>query len=132
MGLDMYLRGEKFLYTDWENANNNLTEDGFRLCQKELELGYWRKHPNLHGFIVEMFARGVDQCQRIDLSADDLRTIIKAVESNSLPHTTGFFFGTSDGSETEETLKILNAAIAWVKTDNEPRVSRSVYYRASW
>jgi hypothetical protein len=56
MGLDMYLTGEKFLMT------RNLEEDGFRLRSKTLELGYWRKHPNLHGYIVQTFADGTDEC----------------------------------------------------------------------
>lgn len=131
MGLDMYLRGEKFLYTDWNNPDNNLKEDGFRVCRRQLELGYWRKHPNLHGFIVQTFANGLDECQRIELCADDLRTILAAVDSNSLPFTTGFFFGESDGSEREETMRILNAAIEWLETE-EPRVAREVFYQASW
>ena len=44
MGLDMYLTGEKFV------MSLKLQEDGFRLSSKTLDLGYWRKHPNLHGF----------------------------------------------------------------------------------
>ena len=61
MGLDMYLEGRKSRYDKQE------TEDGFPLQTKVLELGYWRKHPNLHGYIVQEFADGVDECQRGDL-----------------------------------------------------------------
>jgi len=40
------------------------------------ELVYWRKHPDLHGFIVTTFADGVDNCQQIWLSDNDIETII--------------------------------------------------------
>ena len=126
MGLDMYLTGEKFVMT------TGLQEDGFRLRSKTLELGYWRKHPNLHGYIVQTFAGGEDDCQTIDLSGH-IRTIIAAIQAKELPHTTGFFFGASDSSQEcmEEDITIFEKALAWVETD-EPGILRSVRYRASW
>jgi hypothetical protein len=57
MGLDMYLKGEKLVM----NTSLDLREDGFRLSSKTLDLGYWRKHPNLHGYIVQTFADGKAQ-----------------------------------------------------------------------
>lgn len=131
MGLDMYLEGRKFLWGYGEIKRP--TEDGFEVKYKYLELGYWRKHPNLHGYIVETFASGVDECQDIDLSAEDLQTIINAVRTKALPHTEGFFFGESDGTEDEETIQIFEKAIAWLKDDAHNKTeSRSVAYRASW
>src|SRR5271156_4778158 len=97
MGLDMYLTGETFLMPDFQNRSIDLQEDGFCLRSKTVEMGYWRKHPNLHGYIVQTFAGGEDDCQTIDLS-DHIRTIIAAVKAQQLPHTTGFFFGGSDPS----------------------------------
>ena len=47
MGLDMYLTGEKFL-----TRQGTTTEDGYPVKERHLALGYWRKHPDLHGFIV--------------------------------------------------------------------------------
>lgn len=134
MGLDMYLQGEKFLWGDWETPTNDRVEDGKRISAIHVDLGYWRKHPNLHGFIVATFANGVDECQRINLSVDHLKTILAAVKDpKSLPQTEGFFFGESDGSqeEIEKDVKIIEEAIAWAETKEE-RVSRQVYYRASW
>jgi hypothetical protein len=128
MGLDMYLTGEKFLMA------RNLEEDGFRLRSKTLDLGYWRKHPNLHGYIVQTFAGGKDECQNIDLGVPDhIRTIIAAVKAQQLPHTTGFFFGVSDSSQKQfdQDIAIFERALAWVETD-EPGILRSVRYRASW
>ena len=133
MGLDMHLSGRKFLWTDWKHPEKNLTEDGFRVEEKVLELGYWRKHPDLHGFIVKNFASGKDECQKIHLTVEGMEQIIRAIEANELPHTEGFFFGASrnDPAEKAEAVRIFRKAIEWAKVD-EHGFSRSVIYRASW
>jgi hypothetical protein len=131
MGLDMYLDGEKYFLTDWQNPQNNAREDGYEIKTKTLRLGYWRKHPDLHGYIVNTFAGGVDNCQQIDLDEVAIVKIIDAVARDNLPHTVGFFFGATDGTEKDETLRILDAALAWIRT-KEDRAFRTVFYRASW
>lgn len=104
MGLDMYL----------------YTEDGE-------EVGYWRKHPDLHGFIVKTFAGGVDECQKIPLSSNDLTKILSAVLENKLPHTTGFFFGRSLPEDRQETIEILTSVIVRITGTGE-----KIHYQASW
>jgi hypothetical protein len=131
MGLDMYLEGEKYLWIDWKNPQNNPREDGYEIRSKTLRLGYWRKHPDLHGYIVNTFAGGVDNCAQIDLDEAAIEKIIDAVARDDLPHTEGFFFGATDGTEKDETLLILNAALAWLRAE-DAGAFRSVYYRASW
>lgn len=130
MGLDMYLTGEKRLWAD-RGPGKDLTQDGYKVESVHLELGYWRKHPNLHGYIVTNFAGGVDECQDIDLGEGNLEELIAAVADGELPRTSGFFFGESDGSEKDGDLRILRAALAWLRTE-EDGVARSVTYRASW
>ena len=131
MGLDMYLQGEKYFWRDPANPNSIPREDGYDVQSNILRLGYWRKHPNLHGYIVNTFAGGVDNCQPIELDEDAIRQIVSAVNSNGLPHTEGFFFGASDGSEKEEDLRILSAALDWLER-TEPGVFKSITYQASW
>jgi hypothetical protein len=123
MGLDMYLTGEIYYHRRERHRGEKKGE--------LFDLGYWRKHPNLHGFIVENFAHGDDNCQPIDLEADDLARIVEAVKADDLPHTTGFFFGTSDGSEKATDLEIFQNAIAWLN-DEADAECRSISYRASW
>ena len=132
MGLDMHLYGEKWYRPNWQNPKNNFIEDGFRLATKQLELGYWRKHPDLHGFIVKEFGECVETCERVDLSTEDLEKIIEAVKSQTLPKTTGFFFGISDGSEDEKTIAVLQKAHEWVLAGKQTDICRGVYYSASW
>lgn len=130
MGLDMYLRGRKFYRSVRHQPPQ---EDGFDIVQKDLDLGYWRKHPNLHGFIVNEFANGEDHCQEIELDKDCLSKIMTAVGDQLLPHTTGFFFGVSPTDEGQiiEDLSILQGALAWLEKPDDG-VWKSVIYRASW
>ena len=87
MGLDMYLHGEKFLLTQHEDRGKPPREDGYEVRSRTLRLGYWRKHPNLHGYIVQNFA-DEDNCQPIDLDEAGIEEIIYAVARDDLPHTT--------------------------------------------
>lgn len=131
MGLDMYLVGRKHRH----DFNKVDMEDGYRVTSniKELELAYWRKHPNLHGYIVNTFARGEDNCEPIVLDFLDLQKILMAVENHGLPPTSGFFFGSSDGSEREEDMAVFRKAMDWLKEkDQDPNVTKTVYYQASW
>jgi hypothetical protein len=117
MGLDMYLTG--------------IPVDAVRDVDgrfEGVELGYWRKHPDLHGFIVRTFADGVDECQEIELSADALTCILRAVIDESLPKTSGFFFGESQGANDQETDDQLLKAIDWLSKEK----GRKVVYQASW
>ena len=143
MGLDMYLEGRKYLLGKAPKFERT-TEDGFPLKEKILELGYWRKEPNLHGFIVQTFADGKDECQDIELGTEDLIKIKEAVVNRTLPHTTGFFFGaqcdpnSEDPQEREwalqfekDTVEILDKAVEWVSQRQDGEM-RWVVYRASW
>ena len=131
MGLDMYLTGDRFLHTDWKEPKNNTYVGGFRRKGELYELGYWRKHSDLHGYIVATFAEGVDECQQIDLNLEDLEQIIKAVKGEDLPETKGFFFGESETANDQDTIKQIEGAIKWLKKKDK-KGWRSVIYRASW
>src|SRR5690606_24667712 len=101
--------------------------------QHILRLGYWRKHPDLHGYIVQNFANGEDRCQQISLEIDDIRQIINAIRNDELPFTEGFFFGESENDDEQKnnTIVVFENALKWVQTD-DGRTWRSVYYQASW
>lgn len=137
MGLDMYL------FARFKDAPLKLKEEEnhgtwAKLNERNggLDLGYWRKEPNLHGYIVQKHAGGVDDCQRIYLSREDLLDIINAVENKALPKTTGFFFGedtiATDKVAYHHTLHTLYKAVQfldwWPK--NGPAID--VIYQASW
>ncbi len=72
MGLDTYLSGEKFFYNRRDAGKHPKIGEIYKMV-------YWRKHPDLHGFIVETFADGIDDCKRIWLSEENIETNIKVM-----------------------------------------------------
>ena len=73
------------------------------------ELAYWRKHPNLQGWMENLWvSKGrphahVDNpnefnCVTLELTLEDLRNLEQDVSNGDLPSTAGFFFG-SDSDE---------------------------------
>jgi hypothetical protein len=138
MGLDMYLEGRKYLWNHMGDSPDIREEDGRRIKQVTLELGYWRKHPNLHGFIVQTFRDGEDDCRPIELDRDNVEAIMDAIKSRQLPKTEGFFFGESIGDEDEmqQDLKIFEDALKWLDEGEEESVKkremRTLCYEASW
>jgi len=92
------------------------------------EICYWRKHPDLHGYIIQTFAKGVDECQWIPLTSDDIENIISAVEGGNLPKTTGFFFGQSQTPNDQNTIEQLENVLKFLRENKEG----IVWYKASW
>ena len=121
MGLDMYIRIDDPTYDE-----DAVPFDYAKY--KSYELAYWRKHPNLHGFIVQTFADGADECQNIPLDAVKVETILAASEADDLPETEGFFFGSSQPEHKADTKEQLLKVLAWLKANP----GKAIYYRASW
>src|SRR6056297_253171 len=99
MGLDMYaLTTDKTVEQTVDFSAEGATE-----------FYYWRKHPNLHGWMQRLYFEkgGQDEtfnCATVKLCADDLDALESDIKAGNLPTTQGFFFGASDGSETEDDL----------------------------
>ena len=94
MGLDQYAtarRGEAI--TD---------DEGYTYYEDSMELAYWRKHPNLQGFMQELYyekgGEGEFNCVDVELTLEDLDSLEATLDNEALPETAGFFFG-SDSSE---------------------------------
>lgn len=92
------------------------------------EIAYWRKHPDLHGLIIQNYANGEDNCQSVPLKKEDLRHILNLVMLNELPKTRGFFFGESYSADQQETVKQLQTAMKYL--DDNP--DSEIMYEASW
>jgi len=106
MGLDMYAMKTK------------TTPPGpvdFELDEREIEHFHgWRKHPNLHGWMEQLYYhKGGQQkfnLQPVVLTDADLGRLERAVIAGDLPHTEGFFFGQSRGDEREGDLEFVSKA----------------------
>ncbi len=104
MGLDMYAMA----------TTEQLDKVVDFRAEDSLEIFYWRKHPNLHGWMEQLYYEkgGTQQfnCVPVVLSADDLDRLEQDIRSDRLPLTDGFFFGKTEGSEQEEDLKFVAKA----------------------
>jgi len=154
MGLDMYLRGDKFKRTEYkrdESGELKRTEDGgitpinvpmvdgFERTSETLRLGYWRKHAPLHKLIVDTFADGVDECQVIHLSSEDCRKIAQMLRDRDFPEDVGgFFFGDQRWWQkccdaADEDAQVFERAAEWNDSDRHGDAYwHSVEYQASW
>ena len=145
MGLDMYLTGVKTHRRypqdecDWSpDTDIRPKMDSFPVSTSKIDVGYWRKHADLHGYIVNTFADGKDECQEIELTAEDCTQIAEALANNKLPHTEGFFFGSQEirdeyASEGLTHARIFIAMAKWLETvDKDREHFRYAVYQASW
>jgi hypothetical protein len=124
MGLDMYA------YTATQ-ANAGYDD--------QRELAYWRKHPNLHGWMQKLWDRkgrpgipadvsepmfnGVE----VELTWEDLDELEQAVRHRQLPATSGFFFGNhADDHYYESDMAFIGKARA------ELFMGLKVFYNSSW
>lgn len=151
MGLDMYMTARKYLRTQYEKTSEGVRAlpkakmDGmFETNAVEAEVSYWRKNHWLHGFIVEEFADGEDDCQQIVLREDDLRKIASRLEKwsedpTALQPRDGFFFGSQDDGWRDECrfraaddAAQIRKAIEWMNEADADKEWREVVYQASW
>ena len=92
---------------------------------------YWRKHPNLHGWMEELYlAKGGKDADfnvsTLQLTPEDIDALEAAIKAGDLPDTSGFFFGVTDGSETEDDLAFV------AKAREEFTKGNAVAYYAWW
>ena len=110
---------------------------------KPREIAYWRKHPNLHGWMEQLWVRKVNEAGgviaedsewgstfngiELELTHEDLDELERAVVHGQLPATRGFFFG--DGADDyyqKHDLEFIKNARA------ELFLGLKVFYNSSW
>jgi len=121
MGLDMYA---------YATPEQPATPVDFKAGDVS-ELHYWRKHPNLHGWMKQLYhAKGGSDpqfnCVPVVLTPADLDRLEADIRNGTLPPTNGFFFGESDGTEREDDLAFIGKARAAIAEGN------TVYYDSWW
>ena len=123
MGLDMYALATK--------AKLNKEVDFDTINVETEDLHYWRKHPNLHGWMRALyeFKGGKSDsfngdCVVLDIL--DLDNLEGDIKNGRLPDTSGFFFGQSDGDEVNDDLDFVNKARTALAE------GKTVYYTSWW
>lgn len=124
MGLDMYAYAAAKANEDWGTG-------------AQREIAYWRKHPNLHGWMEQLWHQkgfplpnsddpmfnGVE----LELTWEDLDQLEEDVKNGRLPSTSGFFFGSdSDDYYRSQDLEFIRKARA------ELFSGLKVFYNSSW
>ena len=121
MGLDQYAYIAGRADTNWDDTNRQ-------------ELAYWRKHPNLQGWMEKLFAQKGGKCDtfngvELELTWDDVDQLEKDIKSGKVSslNTVGFFFGhPKDDHYYEQDLEFCINAKA------ELFIGRKVFYNSSW
>ena len=89
MGLDQYATARR--------GEGTIDEDGFTHYKDSIELAYWRKHPNLQGWMEDLWlakgGEGEFNCVDLELKIEDLDLLEQSLDESALPETVGFFFG---------------------------------------
>jgi hypothetical protein len=134
MGLDMYAYTatragqQNEFYETGEYVGNEFVNTK---VTKPVRLAYWRKHPNLHGWMQQLWEsqgnEGDFNGDELELTAEDLDALELAVTHEQLPATGGFFFGNPcDKHYREQDLAFVKAA------RQELFLGLKVFYNSSW
>ena len=120
-----FYEGAEFDETTRDFVNKTVT--------KPREIAYWRKHPNLHGWMEQLWQEknpedtssfnGIE----LELTALDLDELEQVLLDGRLPHTQGFFFGNpADNHYLDNDLAFVQSARA------ELFLGLRVFYNSSW
>lgn len=112
MGLDQYATARK--------GEPQQDSEGYTYYEDTMELAYWRKHPNLQGWMESLWHvkgnSGEFNCVDLELTLDDLDSLEKSLDNEALPETVGFFFGgDADDHYAEQDREFIVAARAAIK-----------------
>ncbi len=105
MGLDQYAVARKgeprkvpqtWTTTDADGNEEEVVEY-YNEWDDEIQLAEWRKHPNLQGWMEELWyekgGEGEFNCVDLELTLEDLDALEATLDEEALPETAGFFFG---------------------------------------
>jgi hypothetical protein len=142
MGLDQYAyvaakEGQQREFYDSAKFDEEARDLVSNTVEKPREIAYWRKHPNLHGWMERLWehkliAQNIDNPHtfngiELELTWEDLDELERVITHNQLPETTGFFFGgPSDEHYREQDLAFVRNARA------ELFLGLKVFYNSSW
>jgi hypothetical protein len=177
MGLDMYLEARKYVNKiDWNSVPQQRgdgtpinwgehTSEAFKALRSmfpeeltkhneagssvAINVGYWRKANQIHGWFVREVQGGEDNCESYPVSREKLVELLdtvrkvldgdKSVARELLPVTSGFFFGNYDEDDGYdewyyEHLKHTETMLSDIldAVPEEQHLEYDFYYQSSW
>lgn len=140
MGLDMYAyvaarAGQQSEFYENATFDDNTKDFVNTTVTRPREIAYWRKHPNLHGWMEQLWNQRNGGNQdgsnfngiELELTYEDLEILELDIIAGTLPGTSGFFFGNdADEHYQEQDLKFIREARA------ELFMGLKVFYNSSW
>lgn len=133
MGLDQYayVAARANAMDEYNEAEYGENESTRGTVTQPREIAYWRKHPNLQGWMRRLWESkgnsGEFNGDELELTWQDLDELERAVTHGQLPHTSGFFFGRdSDEHYRKHDLEFIKNARA------ELFLGLKVFYNSSW
>jgi len=147
MGLDQYAyvaarAGQNSEWWDGAELDPDTRDYRNSKLDKPRELAYWRKHPNLQGWMESLWKGKLHDANKdipdsdwgssfngieLELTWEDLDELEKAVKKRKLPSTQGFFFGNdADQHYYDQDLEFIKNARA------ELFLGLKVFYNSSW
>ena len=147
MGLDQYAyvaarAGQNSEWWDGAELDPDTRDYRNSKLDKPRELAYWRKHPNLQGWMESLWKGKLHNANKdipdsdwgssfngieLELTWEDLDELEKAVKKRKLPSTQGFFFGNdADQHYYDHDLEFIKNARA------ELFLGLKVFYNSSW
>ena len=136
MGLDMYAyvaarAGQQEEFYEGSELDKESGEYVNAKVSKPIEIAYWRKHPNLHGWMEQLYRKrggeGDFNGDELELFREDIDSLERAVLDGDLPATSGFFFGEgSDDYYREQDLEFIKEA------RSQLFLGLRVFYNSSW
>ena len=140
MGLDMYAytaaragqQREFYESADFDETSKDFVSNS---VTRPREIAYWRKHPNLHGWMEQLWNKRNGGNQdgsnfngiELELTYEDLEILELDIIAGTLPGTSGFFFGNdADDHYRDQDLEFIKNARA------ELFMGLKVFYNSSW
>jgi len=134
MGLDMFVYAKKTDLADDVQVDFDIDYDWDRD-----EICYWRKHPNLHGWMFDLYLQKGGQSSEgfngdtLRLNHEDVNALEKAIIDDELPNTSGFFFGHSPQKDDDYYEQAKSNDFECVKKIRDALdAGLTVWYNSSW
>lgn len=127
MGLDMYAFATKHPIPPTADSDAEMGTGDL----EHRQIAYWRKHPNLHGYMEDLYYAKGGKAESFNVvavrvDAEDLDNLEAVVKADNLPYTEGFFFGASAPEDKELDLKFIEDARAAIAN------GENVFYTSWW